>query len=87
MKTFSFSIITPEKVFLKEDSSFVVVPGFCGELGLLPEHMNLIALLIPGTVRMEQKDNSKKRVVIAGGVVDIGPTETRLYTSTAHFET
>lgn len=86
MKTFNFSIITPERVFLQEETSFVVVPGYSGELGLLPEHMNLLALLVPGTVRIVAKDESKKKVVIAAGVVDIGPKETKVYTTLAQFE-
>lgn len=83
MKTFTFTIITPENVLVREEASFVVVPGFSGELGILPGHMNLMALLVPGNLRIVSGNNRKKQIVIAAGIVDIGPAQTTLYTTMA----
>ena len=62
MKTMRCEIITPEKVFYRDDPEFIVAPGFSGELGILPGHTRLMADLVPGKVRVV-KGNEKKQFV------------------------
>ena len=43
MKTISVEIRTPEALILQGDYEFAALPGFEGELGILPGHASLAA--------------------------------------------
>ena len=79
MKTVPCEIITPEKVYLRDEVEFVVAPGFEGELGILPGHMRLIARLVPGNVRIV-KGKETRRFAIAAGFIHIEPAAVKIFT-------
>jgi F-type H+-transporting ATPase subunit epsilon len=80
MKTVPVEIVTPERVFLKEDAEFVVIPGYSGELGILPGHARLLALLVSGTMRLQRSGNESK-YMISGGVAFIEPHLVKIFTT------
>ena len=80
MKTVPVEIITPDKVFLKEDAEFVVIPGAAGELGILPGHARLLALLKAGTIRL-QRAETERTYAISGGVAFIEPSLVKIFTA------
>ena len=79
MKTVPCEIITPEKVYLREDAEFVVAPGYSGELGILPGHTRLLALLSPGNVRLV-KGAETKQFIISAGFIYIEPAGIKIFT-------
>jgi len=79
-KAFTITIITPESISFQGEASFVVVPGFSGEIGIMPGHANLIADLTAGTVRVIH-NTSEKKFMIAKGVVSINPEEVKIFTT------
>jgi F-type H+-transporting ATPase subunit epsilon len=81
MKTVPVEIITPEKVFVREDAEFVVIPGADGELGVLPGHARLLAWLKPGTIRLDKSGGGHK-YTISGGMVFVEPTLIKIFTTT-----
>ncbi len=85
MKTMRCEIITPEKVFYRDDPEFIVAPGFSGELGILPGHTRLMADLVPGTVRIAKGDE-KKQFAISGGFIAIEPTVVKIFASVVRSE-
>jgi F-type H+-transporting ATPase subunit epsilon len=80
MKTIKVEIITPDKLFLKEDFEFVVLPGESGELGILPGHSRLFSLLKQGTVRLVSGEITKK-YVINSGVAYVEPSTIKILSS------
>jgi F-type H+-transporting ATPase subunit epsilon len=80
MKTVPVEVVTPERVSLKEEAEFVVIPGSEGELGVLPGHMRLLTLLVPGTMRL-QRSGTEKKYTISGGVAFIEPHLVKIFTT------
>jgi F-type H+-transporting ATPase subunit epsilon len=78
MKTMRCEIITPEKVFYRDEPEFIVAPGLSGELGILPGHTRLMADLVPGSVRLS-KGQDRKQFVISGGFIAIEPTVVKIF--------
>lgn len=83
MKTTTIEIITPERIFLKqENAEFVVIPGYSGELGILSGHMEVLALLVPGEVRVTVDGNISK-YMIAAGFAQVDTNGVKVFTTMA----
>tara|TARA_B100000941_G_scaffold107092_1_gene74895 strand:+ start:220 stop:594 length:375 start_codon:yes stop_codon:yes gene_type:complete len=54
---FNFKVVTPERTYLEGEASMVVLPGIEGDLGILPDHSNIITSIRPGFVNIDSKDN------------------------------
>ena len=80
---FNFKVVTPEKTYLEGEASMVVLPGIEGDLGILPDHSNIITSIRPGFVNIDSKDNyqffveegfikfsENELLVVAVGIVD-----------------
>jgi F-type H+-transporting ATPase subunit epsilon len=51
-KTFDLSVVTPEGAIFEGEAKMIVVPGDAGEIGVLPRHAPLVALLRAGETRI-----------------------------------
>lgn len=51
MSTLRLTLVTPEKLYLEEDASQVNVATAVGEIGILPNHVELATLLVPGKLK------------------------------------
>jgi len=65
------TVMTAEGSLYAGDASFVVVPAFDGELGVLPRHVPLMALLKPGAVRVEH-GGDEEYLFVSGGFAEVG---------------
>ena len=74
MKTISVEIRTPEALILKGNYEFAALPGFEGELGILPGHATLAAQLKPGAIRLKQ-NNKTETYFITNGFAEVQPTK------------
>src|SRR5436190_6040749 len=61
---------TPERRVLTESVDMVTVPGFGGELGILPGHTPLISRLQTGVLSYS-KDGRKQQLHVSGGFVEV----------------
>ena len=68
--TFSFEIITPEKVIFKDDISEVIVPSVNGELAILPNHASLVTKISEGLLTIK-KDGKEHLLAITGGFLEV----------------
>lgn len=57
-------IVTPEKEIFDSQVEIVNVTTPKGEIGVLPNHMNLMSLVIPGELRIKDKG---KEIIMATG--------------------
>jgi len=67
---FQLSIFTAEGQLYSGDADFVVVPAAEGELGILPRHSPLVALLKPGELRYKH-GGDEDYFFVSGGFVDV----------------
>jgi F-type H+-transporting ATPase subunit epsilon len=65
-------IVTPERLAYSDSVDQVVVPGSEGELGILPHHAPLLAMLGVGELRI-RKGGVDESFAIAGGFVQVRP--------------
>jgi F-type H+-transporting ATPase subunit epsilon len=63
-------IVTPESKSFSDDVDSVVIPGFEGEIGVLPMHAPLMTLLQPGELRV-LKNGEETRLAVGEGFVEI----------------
>lgn len=63
-------VVTPERRVLAESVEMVTVPGFGGELGILPGHTPLISRLQTGVLSYV-KDGHTQQLHVSGGFVEV----------------
>ena len=74
-KTFTFELVSPERKLISGPAKLVTIPGEEGDFGVLAGHASLVASVRPGVVEITMADGSAtQRIFIAGGFVDISPT-------------
>jgi F-type H+-transporting ATPase subunit epsilon len=55
-KTFDLSVVTPEGPVFEGEAQMLVVPGAAGEIGVLPRHAPLVAMLKAGETRIRAEN-------------------------------
>ena len=63
---FNYKLVTPEKIYLEGDAQMVVLPGAEGDLGVLPNHSNIITSLRPGIIKVTNSDKTQSLFVEEG---------------------
>jgi F-type H+-transporting ATPase subunit epsilon len=63
-------VVTPERRVLEESVDMVTVPGFGGELGILPGHTPLISRLQTGVLSYVQGGRTEQ-LHVSGGFVEV----------------
>ena len=63
---FKYKLVTPEKIYLEGDAQMVVLPGAEGDLGVLPNHSNIITSLRPGIIKVTNSDQTQSLFVEEG---------------------
>jgi F-type H+-transporting ATPase subunit epsilon len=51
-KSFDLSVVTPEGAVFEGEANMIIVPGDAGEIGVLPRHAPLVAMLRAGETRI-----------------------------------
>jgi F-type H+-transporting ATPase subunit epsilon len=55
-KSFELSVVTPEGAAFEGEAQMVIVPGSAGEIGVLPRHAPLVAMLKAGETRIRAQN-------------------------------
>lgn len=50
-------VVSADKVLYAEEADMVVVPGYEGELGILPLHIPMVSILTRGEIRIKHGDH------------------------------
>ncbi len=66
----SVSVISPERTIFEGEADMVVAPAWDGEMGILPHHAPLLALLGSGDLRVRQGD-VEQRFFVSGGFLQV----------------
>jgi F-type H+-transporting ATPase subunit epsilon len=83
---FKLEITTPTGRVYSKDVDMVTLPGQEGEMGILPMHVPLIALLGEGEV-IARRGNEEDRLLVTGGCAEITPERVAILTVFATDET
>jgi F-type H+-transporting ATPase subunit epsilon len=75
-------IVTPERLAYSDTVDAVVLPGSEGELGVLPHHAPLLAMLGVGELRI-RKAGEEEAFAIVGGFVQVRPDKIVVMAETA----
>ena len=80
--TIRLELVTPERLLLAEDVDEVVLPGYEGEFGVLPEHTQYLAILAIGILRY-RKGNDVRKMAVGGGFAEVMPDRVVVMAETA----
>jgi len=78
----NLKITTPERVVFEGQVDEVVLPTAMGEIGILPHHIPLVALLAPGEIRVK-KNNEEILLAVSGGFIEVQPQRVIVLADTA----
>ena len=71
-KSFTFEIVTPEKLFYIGDAEIVIVRTMSGDEGFMAGHSWAFKLLDAGELRFKEAGSKEFRIAaIAGGFIDV----------------
>ena len=81
---FNLTVATPEKsVFENIEAKELTVPGYLGELNVLPGHAPLMTTLTPGILQVVKADGTKEKMAICWGYCEINPKGVHILAETA----
>ncbi|MFA5188849.1 MAG: ATP synthase F1 subunit epsilon [Patescibacteria group bacterium] len=85
-KKIKIEITTPERNVFSAEANQVSIPTQMGEITILPEHIPLVAVLVPGELRII-KDKEEILMAVSGGFIEVLPNKiTILADSAEHAE-
>jgi F-type H+-transporting ATPase subunit epsilon len=80
--TIRFELVTPERMVLSEDVEEVVIPGYEGEFGVLPEHTLYLSIVKIGVLRY-RKGGETHKIALGGGFAEVTPGRVVVMAETA----
>jgi F-type H+-transporting ATPase subunit epsilon len=82
--TIHVDVVSAEESIFSGLAEFVVLPGETGELGILPNHTQLMTRIRPGTVRLKLPDRADEELIfVAGGMLEVQPNCVTVLADTA----
>ncbi len=75
-------IVTPEALIFSDEVDTVVLPGYEGEMGVLPAHAPLVTTLLPGELRYT-KAGKTTDMAVGEGLVEVTGSTARVLTDMA----
>ena len=82
-KTLQVDIVSAEHEIFSGAAEMVVAPGEGGELGILPEHIPLLARVKPGTVRIKVPGAAEEVIYVSGGMIEVQPDRVTILADTS----
>ena len=67
----TLEIITAERQVYSDEVDMVIVPGFDGQLGILPRHAPLMTMLKPGELMVRKNGAEDMYVAVSGGFMEV----------------
>ena len=83
-KTFDLSILTPEKPFFNGGVTQLIVSTPEGEMGILADHMRIIAVVQESIIKVE-KDGEWREAAVGLGFLDMSQEVVELFVDTAEW--
>ena len=81
--TFTFELVSPERLLISEDVESVVVPGSEGDFQVLVDHAPVLTTLRAGLLDVVLPDGKERRIFVRGGFAEAGPESLTVLAQTA----
>ncbi len=85
MSTFQLAVYAADKPFYEGECEMLVFPNVEGQYGVLAHHRNMIAAVVPGTLRYTLPDGKKIVVAVSGGMIKIEDNEVLVLVDSAEY--
>jgi len=70
--TIRCEIVSQDRTVFQGDVDIVVLPGAAGEMGILPHHAPVLAILKYGVIKI-RRDGREELFAVAGGMAEVQP--------------
>ena len=70
--TIRCEIVSQDRTVFQGDVDIVVLPGLAGEMGILPHHAPVLAVLKYGVIKI-RKNGKEELFTVAGGMAEVQP--------------
>jgi F-type H+-transporting ATPase subunit epsilon len=70
--TIRCEIVSQDRTVFQGDVDIVVLPGAAGEMGILPHHAPVLAILKDGVIKV-RRDGKEDLFTVAGGMAEVQP--------------
>ena len=81
--TMRLNIVSAEKEIFSHLAEMVIVPGEQGDLGIMPQHSQLLSTLKAGEVIITEQGGNKESIYISGGILEVQPHVVTILSDTA----
>jgi F-type H+-transporting ATPase subunit epsilon len=71
--TIRCEIVSQDRTVFQGDVDIVVLPGLAGEMGILPHHAPVLAILKYGVIKI-RREGKEELFTVAGGMAEVQPT-------------
>jgi len=71
MGVFYLKVLAPERHFYEGDCEQLVIPTTDGEYGILADHSNMIAAVIPGEIRITIPGEKTIMAAVSNGIIKV----------------
>ena len=68
---FRLKVITPEKLFFDDETENVIVRTTVGDVGILAKHIDYVAVLPAGPLRVKMPDNTFRVAAVSSGTLKV----------------
>ncbi len=66
-------VVSVERSLFEGDADFIKCRSLEGELGILPRHAPLLAVLAPGELRIDKTGGGSEHIFVGGGFLEVLP--------------
>jgi len=81
--TMKLNIVSAEREIFSNLAEMVIVPGTDGDLGILPQHTQLLSTLKSGEVIITEQGGKQESIYISGGILEVQPHVVTILSDTA----
>ncbi len=71
--TIRIDIVSAEEEIYSGEASMIFAPAVMGELGIAPQHTQLMTRLKPGEVRVQPVEGEEMLFYVSGGMLEVQP--------------
>jgi F-type H+-transporting ATPase subunit epsilon len=71
MPTFSFELVSPERILFSGDVDAVVLPASEGDMTVMPGHAPMMTALKTGFLIITDRPGNGRRILVRGGFADV----------------
>ncbi|MDH6267744.1 F-type H+-transporting ATPase subunit epsilon [Rhizobium sp. SG_E_25_P2] len=81
--SFSFELVSPERLLMSASATEVVLPATEGEMAVMANHAPFMTTIRPGVITVKEASGQTQKFVVFGGFADIVPSGCTLLAESA----